>query len=242
MNRPPTVLVDHASWLVAISFGNLLRVAIRCALAAALLAPSACLLHFKPHERTNEEREAESRAQQSREDDEAKALRLLRIKNAHGTPNPVVTGSVDRTSKGAEAFTYEREDWAAWLSSYAGDTLCFGLRHVEDATSDRRPGFDAAHFQLFAPDTIRAFEGTPTMTATRVNYTNFDARFTESRYAEQPDGSVSRRDHYQLDERFEVCFDEASHVVTPASAYVLLRFAQVRRDYFELFWRFGAES
>lgn len=206
---------------------------------------TACLVHPKPG--TNDKcygacPTAEDRAREAREKQEWKELQVTRIKAAYGTTNPVVTGTVDLTSKGHEAHTYEAQDWAAWLSSYAQDTLCFGLRHVHDATSNQPTHFDVTNFRLFAPDTIRVFQGSPTMAASRVTPVKFDAPFTESRYTSQPDGSMIRRDHYKLDETFEVCFDQASRVLTPQSAYALLQHDVRSADAFEFFWRFGDDS
>ena len=197
-------------------------------LAGALASQPACLFHFKHHERTEQEREDE----QKREDER---LELAAIANAEIVANPVVAGALDDV-KAARA-QHDREPYTAWFVRYTDDTLCVRIYLQRQDYSDRPKTIDLEHFSLIAPDTIRLPRHETAISAAHAELVGFDARPVETRYKGESDGSVVRRDLFELDETYQACFEQVSRVLTASSAYAQVRFFDPQHGTFRHSWR-----
>ena len=192
----------------------------------ALAAQPACLFHLKPHERSQEDRDADDKR-------EAEQRELAAIANAKLVANPVVTGAL------ADVLTarVKHEPYSAWFASYKDDTLCIQFRLRRKDYSDRPKEIDVEHFHLIAPDAVRLPRHEAAITAGHAALVRFDVRRLETRYAGESDGSVVRRDLFEIDETYEACFDQVSRVLTASSEYAQVQFFDPQHGTFRSSWR-----
>jgi hypothetical protein len=210
----------------------------RAPLALPVVFATGCLFPIKqqaaepeptPEERAAAQAERERKAKQERDD-----LLIARINAAPQTPNPVATPLAGKpkavwAGRGEGYHGNGGPLQEAELVSYEGDTLCVVLHSGYDGSSDQPPRYDEdihEHYVLYAPTAMAPFAGTTSIKAARVRMTDFDARFAQSTYEPMPDGSTIKRDHYNTDEYTEVCWEQASRVLTPDSKYALLDFVK----------------
>jgi hypothetical protein len=194
---------------------------------AALALQSACL----PKPGTNDK--CYGACPTAEDKREAEQRELARITNAELVANPVVSSALDDEKTRAQ-----QEPHSAWFASYKDDTLCIRVRLRRKDYSDRPKEIRLSDFRLIAPDTIRLpSPRETTIHAARAELVNFDAKSLETRYSGESDGSVVRRDLFELDETYEACFDRVSRVLTSSSAFARVEFFASQHGTFQHSWR-----